>query len=255
MDNKDGNQKGVENIDFEENEKEDEKKDNGFLPTNSILFRDDIIEENENEKGNEDIFKTVIFTKMVSDHKNIIKQQNCSIKSKLRNLMKCGSCKKNLQNLFFCPNCNKYACKNCFNKQYYYLKKDHTPCPLCRKMVKRTMLRPITLLKAIGEVVEEDEDESKDTLIKFNPNEFVSNCDKHKLNKVWAYCIDCNKKMCPVCFNIEEHKDHRCVNYEKYLELNVFFGNSFKNIKDYVLISEKTITDLQKLNSDLESQN
>ena len=72
MESYDKNKKEIDNIDFEGKEK-DEKKDNDFFPRNSILFKDDIIEENENEKGNEDIFKTVIFTKMVSDHKNLLK--------------------------------------------------------------------------------------------------------------------------------------------------------------------------------------
>ena len=83
----------------------------------------------------------------------------------------------------------------------------------------------------------------------------VDNCDNHKLNKVFAYCIDCDQKMCPVCYrpDDEKHKDHRCINYEKYLDLNIFFGNSFQNIKNFILLSDKTIRDLQKLNSDLEN--
>ena len=194
--NNDDNKEEVDSISFED----DEKNDNTFLPQNSILFKDDLKVENKNEE----IFKSIIFTKMKEDHKNLMKEKKGNeVKSKLRNLMNCGSCKKNLQDLFFCPFCKKYACKNCFNKQYYYLKRDHTPCPICRKMVKRAALRPVTLLKAISEVIEEEED---DSIIKFSPSEFVSKCDKHKLNKLWAFCIDCNKKMCPVCFNVDEHK-------------------------------------------------
>ena len=59
--------------------------------------------------------------------------------------------------------------------------------------------------------------------------------------------------MCPVCFNNEKHSNHRCINYGRYLELNVFFGNSFKKIKDFILQSEITIKDLQKLNLEIEN--
>ena len=224
---------------------------NYCFPKNSIILK-----EKKDDNENEEIFRTAIFTKMVKDHKNIIKKKGNEIKSQLKNIMICGSCKKNLQNLFFCPYCKKSACKNCFNKKIYYLKRDSTPCPICGKMVKRAVLKKVSLLDEIGEVIEEDEGEENANLIKFNPNELISNCNEHIFNKIWAYCIDCNKKMCPVCFDLEQkkHEEHRCINYEKYLELNVFFGNSFKNMKDYILISEKTITDLQKLNSNLENQ-
>jgi hypothetical protein len=60
--------------------------------------------------------------------------------------------------------------------------------------------------------------------------------------------------MCPICFSQEQHSQHRVVDYKQYLNLNLFFGVSFKNIKDYVLKSERIITDLQKLNSELDNQ-
>ena len=235
------------------NKEEIENNEDNYLPQNTILFQED--KENKNEEQ-EEIFKSVIFTEMVKEHKKQIKQQNekNNLKIKLKTLMNCGSCKKNLQDLFFCPFCKKNACKNCFNKHYFYLKKDYTPCPMCKKMVKKTNLKPVTLLKAIAEVVE-DEDEEDASIIKFNSNQFISNCDNHKLNKIWAYCIDCDKKMCPVCYGNENtiHQEHRCVNYEKYLDLNLFFGNSFKNIKEFILRADKTISDLQKLNSELQN--
>ena len=246
--NKNENNEEIES-DNEENENNNEKNENKGLPTMSMLFKED----KRVGKNSKDVFESGIF-KRIEEHEKSKKDNE--IKSKLKNLMNCGKCKKNLQDLYLCPFCKKYACKNCFNRQYYYLKRDHTPCPLCRKMVKRAYLKSVTLLKAIAEAIDEDEDDTKKALIKFNPDECVPNCKEHNLNKIWAYCIDCDKYMCQACFykEGEEHKDHRCVNYEKYLELNVFFGNSFKNIKDFVLISEKTITDLQKLNADLENQ-
>ena len=247
----DENKEEVESIGSEENEKKDEKKDNEALPTTSMLFKED----KRFGKENKNPFESGIF-KRIEEHEK--SKKGNEIKSKLKNLMNCASCKKkNLQSLCYCPFCKKYACNNCFNKQYYYLKRDHTPCPLCRKMVKRAYLKPVTFLRAISEVVEEDEDNKKDNLIKFDPKELIPNCDKHEQNKIFYYCIDCDKIMCPACIltqGEEAHKDHRYVNYEKYLELNVFFGNSFKNIKDFVIISENTITKLQKLNSDLENQ-
>ena len=227
-----------------------ENQDN-HLPQNSILLKED----NEKNNENEEIFQSVVFTKMVSEYKNILKQKaENTLKDKLKGIINCGACNKNLQDLFCCPFCKKCSCKKCFNKHTFYLKKDRTPCPICKKMVKRAYLRPNnTLLKAISEVMEEDEDDNPIPLIKFNSEDFTPFCEKHKKNKVWAYCIDCDKKMCPFCFNNENHSNHRCINYGKYLELNVFFGNSFKKMKDFILESEKTIKDLQKLNSELEN--
>lgn len=243
----------INNVDKEELEQDEEKiLDLNNLPKNSILFKED----NTNNNEEEEIFKSVLFTEMVKEHKNLIqrkKEQNENLKLKLTSLMKCGSCSKQLKDLFYCPYCKKNSCKNCFNKHYYYLKKDYTPCPLCKKMVKKANLKPITLLKAIAEIVEEDEEDN--STIKFNSNQLISNCENHKLNKIWAYCIDCDKKMCPVCYTAQIiiHKEHRCVNYEKYLDLNIFFGNSFKNIKEFILETDKTIRELQQLNSDLEN--
>jgi len=223
------------------------------LPSNSILFR---IDDSKDDK-NEEIFKSVIFRKMVDDHKKLYKEKekkkDISVRGKLKNLMLCTKCKKNFKDLYFCPLCKKYACKKCFNRLYYFSKKDHVPCPNCSQMVKRYYLKPITFLKAIAEVVEpEEEDDIK--LIKFNTNEFINKCDNHIKNEIWAYCIDCNKKMCPVCYSSEQHSQHRVVNYKSYLDLNLFFGVSFKSIKEFVLKSEEIITDLQRLNSELDNQ-
>jgi hypothetical protein len=120
-------------------------------------------------------------------------------------------------------------------------------------MIKRYYLKPLTFLKAIAEVVEPEEEEDIKLII-FNTNELIHKCDRHEKNDIWAYCIDCNKKMCPICFSQEQHSQHRVVDYKQYLNLNLFFGVSFKNIKDYVLKSERIITDLQKLNSELDNQ-
>ena len=66
-------------------------------------------------------------------------------------------------------------------------------------MVKRAYLKPVTFLRAICEVVEEDEDNKKDNLIQFDPKELIPNCEKHEQNKIFYYCIDCDKIMCPAC--------------------------------------------------------
>lgn len=224
-----------------------------YLPSNSMLFKLDDIKEDKDEE----IFNTKIFRKMVDDHKKMYKvkekKKDASIRGKLKNLMLCNKCKKNLKDLYFCPFCKKYACKKCFNRLYYFSKKDHVPCPYCNQMVKRYYLKPLTFLKAIAEVVEPEEEEDI-KLITFNTNELIHKCDRHKNNEIFAYCIDCNKKMCPICYGNEQHSEHRCVNYKKYLDLNLFFGLSFKNIKDFVLKSETIITDLQRLNSELDNQ-
>ena len=234
-----------------EEKKEGNKGENKLLPNNSILFRED---NNFNNDSKEEIFNTVIFTKMVTDYKNLPKNQNDSIKGKLKNLMLCGSCKRNLRDLYFCPLCKGYACKKCFNRIIFYVKKDHTPCPLCKKMVRRSNLKIATFLRTIAEITENDEDDNK--LIKFNPIEIIPKCDIHNKNRIWVYCIDCNRKMCPICYDNEnkKHSQHRCINYERYLELNLFFGNSFKDTKNFVLNLENEIKELQKLYNDLDDQ-
>ena len=247
-----------------DNEKQEQDKDdfeefeiienqNNYLPQNSILLRED----NYKDDNEEEIFKTRVYTQMISDYKNQLKQKaENNLKGKIKGIINCSACQKNWQDLFCCPFCKKCSCKKCFNKHAFYLKKDHIPCPICKKMVKRTYLKPNnTLLKAIAEVVEEEYEDGNNQipLIKFNSVEFTPFCEKHKKNKVWAYCIDCDHKMCPVCFNSEKHSNHRCINYGRYLELNVFFGNSFKKIKDFILQSEITIKDLQKLNLEIEN--
>ena len=95
-------------------------------------------------------------------------------------------------------------------------------------MVKRYYLKPITFLKAIAEVVEPEEEEDI-KLITFNTNEFINKCDRHKKNEIWAYCIDCNIKMCPVCYNSEQYSQHRVVNYKSYLDISFSFINLYEN--------------------------
>ena len=59
-----------------------------------------------------------------------------------------------------------------------------------------------------------------------------------------------------VCYNNESkaHSQHKCINYERYLDLNLFFGNSFKDIKNFVINTENVIKDIQKLYNDLDDQ-
>ena len=230
------------------------KGENQFLPNNSILFREDNIDSKINPK--DEIFNSFIFLKMVSEHKNFLKdnKQKNPVKGKLKNLMICGSCKRNLKDLYFCPFCKGYACKRCFNRTIINAKKDSIPCPLCNKIIKRSNLKIVTFLRTIAEITENDEDDSQ--LIKFSTIDIIPKCDIHNQNKIWAYCIECNKKMCPMCYDNErtKHSQHRCINYEKYLDLNLFFGNNFKDIKNFVLNTEKIIKDLQNIYNNLDDQ-
>ena len=239
-----------------EESNEGDHVDNQALPNNSILFIEDNNDTNNDLK--EEIFNSVIYTKMVSEHKKLFKEtkKNIPIKGKLKNLMACGCCKRNLRDLYFCPICKGYACKRCFYRDIHYLYQDLSPCPLCKKLIKRSKLKNIPFLRTIKEIIEDDENEDNSKLIKFNPIDIIQKCDIHNSNKIWAYCIDCNRKMCPVCYSNENkaHSQHKCINYEKYLDLNLFFGNSFKDIKNFVINTENVIKDIQKLYNDLDDQ-
>lgn len=172
---------------------------------------------------------------MISEHKNFLKEtkKNVPTKGKLKNLMAYSCSKTNLRDLYFCPICKVYACKRCFYRNIHYLYQDLGPFPLCKKLIKRSKLKYITFLRTIKEIIEDDEDEDNSKLIKFNPIDIIQKCDIHNGNKIWAYCIDCNRKMCPIYYNNEDkaHSKYKFINYEIYLDLNLFFGNSFKDIK------------------------
>ena len=72
---------------------------------------------------------------------------------------------------------------------------------------------------------------------------------------VYYICLDCSKKMCPVC-DIEKgnHETHHIVNYERYVQLFYCFRNNFTQIKEKIKKIENNIKEYNNLYTLLEQQ-
>ena len=78
-------------------------------------------------------------------------------------------------------------------------------------------------------------------------------CEVHSQNSVFDICLDCKKKMCPICTEErKKHEIHHLVNYERYIKLFNFFNENFSNIKQTIEERENIIKELNKLNQLLE---
>ena len=175
-------------------------------------------------------FKSYIFFKG-SPQKD---EKNKEIKNKLKNKLKCAICKKDCNKPKYDPHCcQHFCCENCIDNYFKSQKKTILPCKVCKKMIKKANLLVINL--DIGKIKGKDENEDE-----FFDEKFIQKCDEHPKNDVFYLCIDCQKKMCPVCKEeYQKHENHHLVNYERYVKLFFYFQNN--NLKKTIIEKENEI--------------
>ena len=131
-------------------------------------------------------------------------------------------------------------------------KQAYIPCPLCRKRIYKKNLVKIPLVESIKEILKD----AKNSKLNYDFNEKIDEkCEVHTQNSVFDICLDCKKKMCPICTEErKKHETHHLVNYERFIKLFNFFNENFSNIKQTIEERENNIKELNKLNQLLEQQ-
>jgi hypothetical protein len=203
----------------------------------------------EDKDNNEDMsrvnwFMSKFFYEKIQPQNNKEnKNENGKIIEDLEDILKCYMCLEYLDNPVCDPlSCSHYACKKCLLSYFNKMKTDVVPCPLCRRRIRKSNLRSIPLVENIKEIMKEVKN-----LHIYEEEKIDEKCSTHPKNKVFYICLDCAKKMCPICdAEKKKHETHHMVNYERYVQLFNCFHNNFSEIKDKI---KKIENNIKKYNS------
>ena len=178
-------------------------------------------------------------------------EKNVKIMKEIEDILVCYMCLEYLDNPVCDPlSCSHYACKKCLYSYFDKMKRDIVPCPLCRRRIKKSNLKSIPLVENIKEILKD----SKNLNI-YEKEKIDEKCSTHPKNKVFYICLDCAKKMCPICdAEKKKHETHHMVNYERYVQLFNCFHNNFSEIKDKIKKLENNIKSYNNVYVLLEQQ-
>ena len=212
--------------------------------------------ENKDNNGNMsrvDWFMSKFFYEKVQlqDNKENKDEKNDKLMKEIEDILICYMCLEYLEDPVFDPlSCSHYACKKCLYSYFNKMKKEIVPCPLCRRRIKKSNLKSIPLFQNIKEILKD----SKNLNI-YEKEKIDEKCSIHPKNKVFYICLDCAKKMCPICdAEKKKHETHHMVNYERYVQLFNCFHNNFSEIKDKIKKIENNIKYYNNLYVFLEQQ-
>ena len=217
------------------------------LPTTSIL----LLPENKPRKS--DWFQSQIYHNLQKNNNgNEDKEQNDQFIKELEDILICCICREYLENPVNDPTCcPHYACKSCFDKCFQKKKSNIIPCPICRKYIKKRNLVKIPIAESIKEILKD----VKNNRMENNNIKVDEKCILHPNNKVFYICLDCQKKMCPICNEEKKkHENHHLANYERYVKLFNFIQTSFTGIKQSIAEREENIKEYKYLYILLEQQ-
>ena len=216
------------------------------LPSQSIL----LLPEKEIRKN---FFDTQIFYKYINpeNNKEKDKEENKLIKE-LEDILICCVCYEYLEEPMNDPTCCvHYACKKCLDKMFEKIKSTSVKCPLCRKLIRKKYLIKIPVVESIKEILKEAKNNKYGSFYE----KIEEKCDIHPKNPIFYICLDCRKKMCPICGEEKKkHESHHLVNYERYKELFYFFRDNFANIKQTIEEKENNIKVYSNLSLLIEQQ-
>jgi len=195
-------------------------------------------------------FLSDVFDKKIKPQK-IKENKNEKIMKELKDISTCYMCLDYLDDPVWDPLCCcHYACKKCFYSYFNKMKCNIIQCPICRRKIRKSNLKEIPLVQHIKDILKETKN-----LDIYGEEKIDEKCSTHPKNKVFYICLDCSKKMCPVC-DIEKgnHETHHIVNYERYVQLFYCFRNNFTQIKEKIKKIENNIKEYNNLYTLLEQQ-
>lgn len=216
----------------------------------------DFVDANDNDIEFEKInyFQSQIFKKEVKfkPEKNSKEKEKIKKLKKLEDKLKCSICNQEVKNPMYDPNCcEHFFCKNCLDT--YLIRKYIRPCPVCKKNIRKKNLIKASIIEPIEEKIKEML-EDNDNDIQYE--EIEKKCELHPSNEIFFLCLDCQKKMCPICEEKIQHEsqNHHLVNYKRYIELLSSFQNNFSNFYQTINDNNNIIDEYYNLIQMLEKQ-
>ena len=163
--------------------------------------------------------------KVFEINNNFDKEKAINVKDSLR----CWICLGDsaIENPFFCPNikCLKGVHEECLKQRK---EKESIVRCICGNFYNVNEWKSNKLVNQLAEFAIKTNKNyiDKITNLESEIKKIKSNqkkCEKHPNDFLVHYCYDCHEAFCGTCFIYEviKHKNHRLMNYQKYIELNI----------------------------------
>ena len=177
---------------------------------------------------------------------------NSEVINDIKDSLKCWICLKDsiIEKPFFCPNPN---CSKGVHEECLKLHGNNIPIRCaCGKFYFVDNFKSNKLVNDFSnfainvEKIRKDESNKiKDLENKIKDYESIpKKCEKHINDFLVHFCCDCDKAFCGTCLitnELDKHKNHRLINYEKYNEIN----NVIKDIESQTDIINKELNDFK----------
>ena len=285
-DNKDNNYKDNRNNKCIKNQSEEKninqinikeelklKPENNRYNYNNVIYKEshskkrrkkyELIKENK-QKENENLIKVKVKENAIKNIEKDIKEENLG--NEIKDTVKCHICDQKMVHPKMCPKCHNISCEKCLYN--WFLKDQNKECFYCKEPINFYEFISVPFMDTIVDFVEKviyDKKKYSSSfqndfgfINKFKNEENVmnddnlfstnDNCDIHENEKIYYYCLDCNKGYCKTCFVFfgnekDKHLNHKIIEYSNYKKLNL---SSLGKHKDTIDLKEKNILQLIK---------
>ena len=168
------------------------------------------------------------------------KEEN--ITTEIKDTVKCYICFDIITKPKMCQYCHRIACEKCLYN--WFIVQQNKFCGFCREKVNFYDMISVPFMSTVADFVEKvfENEENNEIISKERKNEF---CENHPKEKMYYYCLDCNKGYCKICFVFfgkekDKHIEHDIILYEQYKNFNL------NNLKKYEEKINEKICDMNE---------
>ena len=265
----DNNEKDNNPVQNQEKEKETKTIKNEIKKKN-ILSRNDF---SEKKKSIETIKKNIDVDDIINEEKEIekekinivekdIKEENLG--NEIKDTVKCKMCLQKMVHPKMCPKCQNISCEKCLYN--WFLREQNKECNYCKEPINFYEYISVPFMDTIVDFVEKVIYDRKrfsssfqntyDFNLNNNKNEEIftndnltnlnDNCEIHNKEKIYYFCLNCNKGYCKTCFVFfgkekDRHINHKIIEYSNYKKLNL---SLLKQKEEEIDINTKYLNDM-----------
>ena len=169
-----------------------------------------------------------------------IKEEN--IGNEIKDTVKCKMCFQKMIHPKMCPKCQNISCEKCLYN--WFLKEQNKECNYCKEPINFYEFISVPFMDTIVDFVEKviydrkkfsssfqsindyNIDNINEEILKNdNSNTLNDCCEIHNSEKIYYFCLNCNKGYCKTCFVFfgkekDRHINHKIIEYSNYKKLN-----------------------------------
>ena len=267
----DNNEKDNNPVQNQEKEKETKTIKNEIKKKN-MLSRNDFSEKRK-KKSIETIKKNIDVDDIINEEKEIekekinivekdIKEENLG--NEIKDTVKCKMCLQKMVHPKMCPKCQNISCEKCLYN--WFLREQNKECNYCKEPINFYEYISVPFMDTIVDFVEKVIYDRKkfsssfqntyDFNLNNNKNEEIftndnltnlnDNCEIHNKEKIYYFCLNCNKGYCKTCFVFfgkekDRHINHKIIEYSNYKKLNL---SLLKQKEEKIDINTKYLNDM-----------